>query len=264
MSFAMARGLIAHLIAFAVVLQGVELLKMSQQGSLLSVWSKENLEAEFKFNLPLPLAWIEWFASGDVFAYLAWAEIIIGAAAFTRPYAFSFFALFLIHVVTCVRFRGSINGGSDSMTAMVLLGTWIAFLFKKESFASAGLVWIAVNVLISYARAAIAKLQQPEWRDGHALPAFLQQSFYGDIRAYGQMLTLETAKKLGWGVIALELILVASPLVQGTPLTAVFFIVVVFHFLNYWVFGLNRFFWAWIAAWPSIFYLSGLLHPTLQ
>jgi hypothetical protein len=260
----MARGIVAHLIAFAVLLQGLELLKMVRQGALLIVWSRENLEDELKYNLPLPLNWIEWFARTETFTYLAWAEIVIGGAAFIRPTAFSFFALLVVHVVTCIRFRGSINGGSDSMTAMVLLGTWIAFLFKKETFASAGLVWIAVNVLISYGRAGFAKVRQPEWKDGSALTSFLQQSFYSDVREFSAKITPEVAKKIAWVVIALEFALVFSPLAEGTLLSAAFTLVVVFHFMNYWAFGLNRFFWAWIAAWPSIFYLSGLIHAASQ
>lgn len=112
MSLAMARGLIAHLIAFALILQGVELLKMIQQGAILKIWSKENLEREFKINLPLPLTWVEWFARIETFTYLAWGLILFGAAGFLKPSAFAFFALFVVHVATCIRFRGSLNGGS--------------------------------------------------------------------------------------------------------------------------------------------------------
>jgi hypothetical protein len=31
----------------------------------------------------------------------------------------------------------------------------------------------------------------------------------------------------------------------------------VFHFGNFLVFGLNRFFWSWISAYPAAIYLAG-------
>ena len=147
---------------------------------------------------------------------------------------------------------------------MVLIGTWIAFLFKNEAFASAGLVWIAVNVLLSYGRAGLAKVQQQEWKDGTALQIFLEQSFFSDIRALKSKISPENSKKISWAIILLEFALVFSPLAEGALLTGVFLVVVLFHFLNYWAFGLNRFFWAWLAAWPAVFFLSSVLHARLQ
>ncbi len=31
---------------------------------------------------------------------------------------------------------------------------------------------------------------------------------------------------------------------------------VVFHFLVFWYFGLNRFFWAWLASFPAVLYCA--------
>jgi|GEM_PF-904311 len=265
MSFALARGLVAHLISFAVFLQGVELLKMVHQGAVLKIWSRENLEDELKANLPLPPEWVTYFADDAMLTYLAYGLMGFGAIAFVHPSALVFFIVALVQILACVRFRGSINGGSDSMTAMVLIGIWISYLFKKESFACAGLIWISVNLLISYGRAGLAKLKQPEWKDGSALTSFLSQSFYEDVRNLSANISPETAKKLSWGVIVFEFALVFSPLLADSSLSLVFFVAVIFHFANYWAFGLNRFFWAWIAAWPAIFYLSEVInHPAIQ
>ncbi|UUZ62889.1 hypothetical protein LP417_24100 [Polaromonas sp. P1-6] len=30
----------------------------------------------------------------------------------------------------------------------------------------------------------------------------------------------------------------------------------VFHFLVFWFFGLNRFFWAWISTFPAVLYCA--------
>lgn len=260
MSFLMARGLVAHLIAFTVFLQGLELLKMVQQGAILKIWSRENLENEMKMNIPFPPEWVSYFAENEMLSYLAYGLMGFGVVGFIHPSALVFLILALVHIFACVRFRGSINGGSDSMTAMALLGTCVSFLFKKESFACAGLIWICVNLLLSYGRAGFSKFQHAEWKDGSALPSFLKQSFFEDVRAFGEKLTPELAKKLSWGLIAFEFALVFSPLLGMESLHVVFFLVILFHFANYWAFGLNRFFWAWIAAWPAIYYLSGLIN----
>ena len=258
MSFAFARGLTAHIIAFTLVLQGFELMKLAAQSGVLRVWGQANIEPELQ-NL-IPSKWTTWFARNETFSYLAYAEIILGAVAFIHPSALAFFLLLITHVLVCIRFRGSLNGGSDAMTAMVLLGAWISYLFKKESFASAGLVWISVNVLLSYGRAALAKIRQSDWRDGTAMPAFFQQSFFDDIRAMGSRLSPALAKNLGLALIAFEFALVFSPFATGSVLSSIFLIAILFHFANFWAFGLNRFFWAWIAAWPSIYFLSGLIN----
>jgi hypothetical protein len=30
-----------------------------------------------------------------------------------------------------------------------------------------------------------------------------------------------------------------------------------FHFLVFWYFGLNRFFWAWLATFPAVLWVAG-------
>jgi hypothetical protein len=44
---------------------------------------------------------------------------------------------------------------------------------------------------------------------------------------------------------------------NGTPLFVG--VALLFHFLVFWFFGLNRFFWAWAANLSSIFFLSHYL-----
>lgn len=261
MSFLFLRGLTSHLISLAVIFQGIELLQMLNAPGVLKVWSRDNLLSEMLFGVPLPPRWVEAFAGDRTLGYLAWVEIGIGAVAFIHPSAFAFALLFAAHFLTCVRFRGSVNGGSDSMTIMILIGMIIAFMFKKESFAGFGMIFISINLLLSYLKAGIAKARAPEWRDGSALPLFLEQSFFSDIRAYGKSISAkpDVAKYICWFIFTIEIGLVASPLVPSV-LPLVLTIVVLFHFAIYYVFGLNRFFWVWIAAWPSIFYVAALLH----
>lgn len=256
MSFAMARGLIAHLTALALIFNGVELLKMWDEARV--IWSFDNLRTEFdEAFFGLPQAWISAFTSDDSLKWFAWSEIAIGGVAFVHPGALAFLILLLVHFLACVRMRGSINGGSDAMTVSVLVGLVLAYLFHKESFARFGLYYIVINLLLSYAKAGYAKIRSGEWKDGTVLPQFMEQSFFPDIRAAAPRLG-ERAKQVAMAVMAIEVAVVLSPLLGGLVWLP-FLVMVVFHFAIYWAFGLNRFFWIWIAAWPSVFYVAEAL-----
>jgi hypothetical protein len=54
-----------------------------------------------------------------------------------------------------------------------------------------------------------------------------------------------------WAFIGWEC---AAPLALLDPMVAFVFcaIALLFHFLVFWFFGLNRFFWAWIVTFPAI------------
>ena len=54
----------------------------------------------------------------------------------------------------------------------------------------------------------------------------------------------------------------AAPLaLLDTRLALVFCcIAALFHFLVFWFFGLNRFFWAWLASFPAIVWCAGQIN----
>jgi hypothetical protein len=60
---------------------------------------------------------------------------------------------------------------------------------------------------------------------------------------------------MSWAVISFELLF---PLALLTHLTLIIGLAIaaIFHFANACLFGLNRFFWIWLAAYPSILWLQ--------
>jgi hypothetical protein len=58
-----------------------------------------------------------------------------------------------------------------------------------------------------------------------------------------------------WAFIVWEC---CAPLALVSPELATAFCAVagVFHFLVFWFFGLNRFFWAWLASFPAILWCA--------
>jgi hypothetical protein len=109
-----------------------------------------------------------------------------------------------------------------------------------------------VQVTLSYVIAGLVKLRQPDWRSGHALRHFVLASPYGTpgwLRALVQRPAL--AAGMAWAVIGFECLF---PLAWVDPRLCLGLLAcgALFHAANLWVFGLNRFFWAWLAGYPAL------------
>ena len=162
---------------------------------------------------------------------------------------------FISQVLMLLRWRGAFNGGSDFMTLIVLTGMLIAQCMAQagdpELGWRAGLWYISLHTVTSYFMSGWVKLLQPQWRSGEALVVFLNGAIYGPLPA-GHLLSRPLlARAAAWAFILWEC---CFPLAFVGPFTALFFCAtaVVFHFLVFWFFGLNRFFWAWMATFPAI------------
>jgi hypothetical protein len=80
---------------------------------------------------------------------------------------------------------------------------------------------------------------------------FLNAAIYGPLSASSFLRRPWLACLGAWAFIGWEC---AAPLALLHPLVALVFctIALLFHFLVFWFFGLNRFFWAWLATFPAI------------
>lgn len=165
--------------------------------------------------------------------------------------------MFVSHVLICLRFLGSFNGGSDFMILQVLAALCFQSIFPSQI--KAALLYIAVQLSLSYFLAGVAKAKNADWLRGKALGGFILQSLY---RKHPDLILL--AKKDGllrlasYSVLSFELLF---PAVWGAPQLAYIFLGVgaIFHIANFWIFGLNRFFFAWLSAYPALVYSVNLL-----
>jgi hypothetical protein len=161
-----------------------------------------------------------------------------------------------------IRWRGAFNGGSDFMTLITATGLLIAQVVEKLTDAqtgwSAGLGYIAIQTLSSYFVSGWVKLKRPEWRNGQALPVFLNSGLYGPLKKDSVFRRPVVALVCSWAFILWEGLFVCVLLFPNwTPLFVG--VALLFHFLVFWFFGLNRFFWAWATNLGSIFFLSHYL-----
>lgn len=217
-----------QLLAIAVLLQSFELLFL--RGQIRKIWNAEILPA----TLLKISGCIGLFISPDPIFHLS---ILMGT------------------LLTARTFGGTFNGGSDMMTFHVLLATTLARLFPQAEPATFfALGYLAVQLVASYFLAGIAKLRQKNWRTGQALKNILNASFYS---------VPESAKNyvpprvLSWVTISFE-VLFPLALLNTTSAMVFIAIAILFHFGNFWVLGLNRFVFAWIAAYPAMIWLSGV------
>lgn len=172
-------------------------------------------------------------------------------------------SLFVCQLLLLIRWRGAFNGGSDFMTLVTLSGILIAqvlLCFVDSAMAwGAGLCYIAIHTLSSYFVSGWVKVKRPEWRTGQALTVFLNSGLYGPLPPDSLFRRPWVAGCCSWAFILWEGVF---PWVLFKPDWIALFsgIAILFHFLVFWFFGLNRFFWAWIVNLSSLFFLIHVLN----
>jgi hypothetical protein len=170
------------------------------------------------------------------------------------PYAC--LGLLAIGVYLLHRFQGPYNGGSDKMGLLLLLCLsgvyWVPSLHIKELFFG----YLALQLVLSYFVSGWVKIRNLQWRNGTALTNVFGYSAYPvseEVRGFALRPILMVA--MSWAVFLFELafpftLLHPAALMMGLGFAAAF------HMANACLFGLNRFFWIWIAAYPSILWFQ--------
>ena len=244
-----------RLIALAVLLQTVEQLQIRRVCADDGIWRGSILrreQAQLPWFLRVPLASVLPYRG---FVALLGVRLIAAAALLATGWAPLAVVLLICQVAICVRFRGTFNGGSDYMSVLILLALSVAL---HPLLARAALAYIAVQLALSYVIAGLVKLRRREWRNGVALGSFLRSERYGAPAWLHRFATPRRCQLLAIAVIAFE---TAFPIAFIDPRLALAMITigVCFHLANTLVFGLNRFLFAWSAAYPALLFCSQLL-----
>lgn len=243
--------LTARLALFSLLIQTVEFLNLRKSWQPYGLWSIEPLIDELGLIGPWKKSWVTTLFSSPFFNSVLVLRVIVITLLFIQPMALGFAFLLLTQIYILHRWRGSFNGGSDSMTILVMMGLAMP--------TQVGLIFIAVHAVFSYFLAGFVKIRQPSWRNGTALPLFLKSSIH-----LGSQLVANKIKNpkvwliLGWGTLVFECLF---PLSLLSPTLCIYFISLacVFHVANCFFLGLNRFLWAWAATWPSLLFCSSIL-----
>lgn len=170
--------------------------------------------------------------------------------------AWALAGLAVLAVVLLHRFQGPYNGGSDRMGLLILLCLLFSHIAPTQIWREVAFGYLALQLTLSYFISGWVKVVNPDWRRGRALRDVFQFSAYPvaeNLRALaGQPRLLFAAS---WAVMLFELAFPAA-LLHPATLIAALALAALFHLANAVLFGLNRFFWVWIAAYPSILWFQ--------
>lgn len=164
--------------------------------------------------------------------------------------------LLIISLAMLYRFQGPYNGGSDRMSLLILCCLCLVHFAPTRHWQEMAFGYLALQLILSYFISGWVKFKNPQWRSGQALRDVFQFSAYPvseQLREWSK--TPWLLFTMSWSVILFELIFPFA-LLSSTSLYIALVIAAIFHFTNACLFGLNRFFWIWIAAYPSLLWFQ--------
>lgn len=246
MSLELTTTLSISLLSLSLLLQSLEMLSLCNRVAANTPWSWSHIRNDFIHWPPFLLSSFDQLY-GHHFKFLILTQVVLALLLPAMP-ALMLPLLITTSLLIALRFRGSFNGGSDAMT----MATTISLLLSLSS--PVGFYLLAFHCTLSYFIAGIVKLKSNAWRSGEALPIFLTQSNYAvplpiqNIASHKFVMTLAS-----WGVIGFEC---SFPLVWLLPqLTPTYIILaILFHVMNYFCLGLNRFVFTWFVSYPALLY----------
>ncbi|NKB51263.1 MAG: HTTM domain-containing protein [Rhizobiaceae bacterium] len=216
---------------------------------------------------------------------LAWALILQSCEHFVT--ASHNKALFLLRIICCIvlaigiapllslamlaaislimlhRFQGPYNGGSDRMSVLIVWCLLIAHAVPTTMLREAAFGYLAAQVVLSYFISGWVKLVNPQWRSGRALRDVFAFSAYPVSEELRQLANYpRLCWVMAWSVMVFE-VLFPIALVDQTLLIIALAIGAAFHLANACLFGLNRFFWIWLSAYPSLLWLQSRVADAL-
>lgn len=163
---------------------------------------------------------------------------------------------FLVEIVRrTVWHQGPQNGASDMLTfhsALVALG--INFDPKNVELTKVGLLYLGSLVSVSYFVSAWYKIKRSSWRNGQELRLLFESSRFRYLNWRNKKWPESSFFwiSISVGVLVFEIIFPLA-FMLGLRMQEWVVLGIIFHFLNFIIFGLNRFFWTWVAIYPVFF-----------
>lgn len=247
--------MIARLLAVVACVQSLEFLKLAPATRESGVWRWSFIERELGGTRRILRAFFRFFLADDRFRILNVVRILVALNLLFVPNPIGMAILLFFHVLTILRWLGTFNGGSDYMTLLLLwTGTLGLSIGGKTEIA---LLWyVSFHLCLSYFKAGWLKLKNPKWRNGEAFYAFVNSPVY-EATALSRAITGTSFLNVlgGWSIIVFEVIFPIG-LFDSRLAIILMAVAAMFHLVNVYIFGLNRFFFAWIAAYPAFYYCS--------
>ena len=209
------------------------------------------------------------FPSKSLLTFLLISRIIITLILFVLLICSQqtdlFFNLILILILTIDLYINITmpvgKDGSDQMMN-IYLTTMVIYLFiAKTSYAIVPLIFITAQLCLSYVAAGISKLVSSTWRNKEILSAIFSTETYGS-QNVSKFLKNNVHISLfaSWSIMLWEAFFPIFPFFGSTALILSLLIGIMFHLLNYFIMGLNKFFWIFLACYPIYIYVLKVYH----
>lgn len=168
-------------------------------------------------------------------------------------------ALAGLSLLVLQRFQGPYNGGSDRMGLLALWCLTLSRLMPDPQGQELFFGYLGAQLVLSYVISGWVKVVNPDWRSGRALRDVFQFSAYPVSENLRRLADRpRVLRSMSWAVILFELTFPLTLLSRET-LIAGLVAAALFHLANACLFGLNRFFWTWLAVYPAILWLQARL-----
>lgn len=171
-------------------------------------------------------------------------------------------ALAMLAVLSCIFSWRQKYGedGADQMTNLVGITLFLVVgPFQPELLLFFGICFIALQAMLSYLSAGVAKLISPVWQSGAAVGLIVDNATYGSQGAGNFLRKLPgVGKAVTWGTVLFE---VTFPVMIFLPWPAPAIALVsgaCFHLSIALVMGLNNFVPAFLSTYPALFFVSQL------
>lgn len=172
-------------------------------------------------------------------------------------------ALLVTSLLLVKRFHGPYNGGSDTMSILVLLCLWLANLALSPMWQEIALGYLALQLTLSYFQAGLVKIENSEWRSGNALREVFALTAYPVSESLRNLANKPQLLLYASRAVIIGELLFPLALINSITLTIALVLTGIFHLANAVLFGLNRFVWSWLAAYPIILWFQQRLMELL-
>lgn len=250
MNYSQLIRLTSILLALSCFIQSLEYLSLKYIFNSRGIFRSQQLNVEVSFFK----VFLQKLTFTDFFYYILFWRLISSLLLMFSTSPFVIFSLLLTQLLLAFRFKGTFNGGSDYMTLLTIAALFSASLSPNNKLFFIPFMYLAVQVILSYFLAGVAKLRDKEWRDGPAICNIINGPNFAPPDIFKFLVKNKiVAFFICWMIIGFELLL---PLIVFFPgkiflvLMGLFF----FHLINFFIFGLNRFVFAWVATYPALIY----------
>ena len=197
------------------------------------------------------------FINNNTFYYLLLTRLILSVLLILFPSKFygTIFLVFVIQLLFNLRNKLALSG-ADQMRTILLFGLSI-MSFKFNLLFIIGLLFIILQLYISYFFTGYNKIKSPVWRNGKAMIWVLNSNLFGN--HFLQSFLIKRGKLfnqiLCWGIILFQLLF---PFIASINCTVVYilFMGFIFHLSLAFISNLNDFFWTYTSAYPLVYFFT--------